>query len=63
MIRSSTVIAVSAFLTLQVQAQTPTTIVLDAFDSVTQWTTAPADGVEISVHPDSNGGHGKAMRV
>ena len=39
------------------------TIVLDAFDSVTQWTTTPADGVEISVHPESNGIHGKAMRV
>src|SRR5258705_822965 len=63
MIRSSTVIAVSAFLTLQVQAQTPTTIVLDAFDSVTQWTPTHADGVEISVHSDSNGVHGKSMRV
>jgi hypothetical protein len=63
MIRSSTVIVMSAFLTLQAQAQTPATIVLDAFDSVTQWTTTPADGVEISVHPDSNGVHGKAMRV
>jgi hypothetical protein len=39
------------------------TIVLDAFDSVTQWTTTPADGVEISVHQESNGVHGKAMRV
>ncbi|MDP9279296.1 MAG: discoidin domain-containing protein, partial [Gemmatimonadota bacterium] len=39
------------------------TIVLDAFDSVTQWTTTPADGVEISVRPDANGIHGKAMRV
>ncbi|HEX3532912.1 MAG TPA: discoidin domain-containing protein, partial [Gemmatimonadaceae bacterium] len=28
-----------------------------------QWTTTPADGVEISVHPDSNGVHGRAMRV
>jgi hypothetical protein len=41
----------------------PTTIVLDSFDSVTQWTTTPAEGVEISVHPDENGAHGKAMRV
>src|SRR6266566_1519331 len=39
------------------------TIVLDSFDSVTQWTTAPAEGVEVSVHPDPNGAHGKAMRV
>jgi hypothetical protein len=41
----------------------PTTIVLDSFDSVSHWTTAPADGVEISVHPESNGAHGGAMRV
>src|SRR6202022_4885541 len=39
-----------------------TTIVLDTFDSVSQWTATPADGVEISVHPDSNGVHGRAMR-
>ena len=39
------------------------TIVLDSFDSVTQWTTTPAEGVEVSVHPDPNGAHGKAMRV
>jgi hypothetical protein len=45
------------------QTTVPTTIVLDSFDSVTQWTTTPADGVEISVHPDSSGLHGKAMRV
>ncbi len=45
------------------QATAPATIVLDAFDSVTQWTTTPADGVEISVHPDSSGAHGRAMRV
>src|SRR2546430_6316674 len=37
--------------------------VLDSFDSVTQWTTTPAEGVEVSVHPDPNGAHGKAMRV
>ena len=46
-----------------VQAATPTTIVLDSFDSVSQWTTAPADGVEISVHPDSSGPRGRSMRV
>src|SRR5450756_830741 len=45
------------------QTNVPTTIVLDSFDSVTQWTATPADGVEIAVHPDSNGVHGKAMRV
>ena len=38
------------------------TIVLDSFDSVTQWRTIPAEGVEISVHPDS-GLHGRAMRI
>jgi hypothetical protein len=59
-------------LTFPVRAQTPPTtsppanassIVVDSFDSVTQWTTTPAEGVEISVHPDSNGVHGRAMRV
>jgi len=45
------------------QTSVPTTVVLDSFDSVTQWTATPADGVEISVHPESNGAHGKAMRV
>ena len=39
------------------------TIVLDNFDSVTQWTTTPAEGVEISVHPDPSGLHGGAMRI
>ena len=65
----------TAILTLQAEAQTsaplasapatssPTTIVLDSFDSVSQWKATPADGVEISVHPDSNGVHGRAMRV
>src|SRR5881296_1946270 len=42
---------------------TASSIVLDSFDSVTQWTTTPAEGVEVSVHPDPNGAHGKAMRV
>ena len=55
---------VSVLVTFQARAQTaPTTIVLDNFDSVTQWTTTPAEGVEISVHPDPNGLHGGAMRV
>jgi len=36
---------------------------VDSFDSVTQWTAVPAEGVEISVHPDSNGLHGRAMRL
>lgn len=39
------------------------TIMLDSFDSVSQWTTAPAEGVEISVHPDPSGLHGGAMRI
>ena len=47
MIRSLMVMSISAFLSVQGQAQTPSTIVLDAFDSVTQWTTTPADGVEM----------------
>jgi hypothetical protein len=46
-----------------VTQRAPTTIVLDSFDSVSQWTTTPADGVEISVHSESNGLHGRAMRV
>ena len=46
-----------------VQAAGPTTIVLDSFDSVTQWKATPVEGVEISVHPESNGAHGRAMRV
>lgn len=41
----------------------PSTIVLDSFDAISQWTATPADGVEISVHSDSNGVHGRAMRV
>jgi hypothetical protein len=50
---------------LQARAQETAvpTIVLDSFDSVSQWTATPADGVEISVHPESNGLHGGAMRV
>lgn len=47
-------------------AQTPTsspTMVLDSFDSVSQWTMYPAAGVEITVHPDPNGAHGRAMRL
>ena len=35
---------------------------LDSFDSLGEWTTNPAQGVEVSVHPDS-GLHGRAMRV
>ncbi|MDP9203142.1 MAG: discoidin domain-containing protein, partial [Gemmatimonadota bacterium] len=71
MIRGTTVIVITGILGLQAQAQTPvttpsgvpTTIVLDSFDSVSQWTATPVEGVEISVHPDSNGAHGRAMRV
>jgi hypothetical protein len=55
----------TVMLTGQAQAQTsvPTTIVLDSFDSVSQWTATPADGVEITVHPDTSGQHGRSMRV
>ncbi len=45
-----------------VQAASGRTI-LDSFDSVTQWTAAPAEGVEVSVHPDSSPGHPTAMRI
>ena len=70
MIRGSRLVLIAGIVASQAQAQTPapTTppsnpIVLDAFDSVSQWTATPADGVEISIHPDSSGAHGKAMRV
>jgi len=36
---------------------------LDSFDSVTEWTASPAAGVEIAIHPDSGGAHGRAMRL
>jgi hypothetical protein len=39
------------------------TIVLDSFDSVSQWTATPADGVELSIHADSSGLHGSSMRL
>src|SRR4029079_5053847 len=45
-----------------VQAASKGTI-LDSFDSVTQWTAAPAEGVEVSVHADSAPGHPTAMRI
>ncbi|HMF88550.1 MAG TPA: hypothetical protein VK575_10780 [Gemmatimonadaceae bacterium] len=38
------------------------TSMIDSFDSVSQWTTNPAKGVEISIHSDS-GRHGRALRV
>jgi hypothetical protein len=37
-------------------------LVVDSFDSVSQWSTNPAEGVEITVHPDS-GRHGRGMRL
>ncbi|CAN5692639.1 discoidin domain-containing protein [soil metagenome] len=37
-------------------------VVIDTFDSVSQWTAIPADGVEITVHSDS-GARGRAMRL
>jgi Domain of unknown function (DUF4440) len=37
-------------------------VVVDSFDSVSQWSTNPANGVEITVHSDS-GRHGRGMRV
>ena len=38
------------------------TVVIDSFDSVGQWTTNPAAGVEISIHSDT-GAHGRGMRI
>jgi hypothetical protein len=64
MIRTSMVLLIGISLTLRAQAQTSVpTIVLDSFDSVTQWTATPADGVEMSIHSDSSGQHGKSMRL
>ena len=37
-------------------------LVVDSFDSMGQWRTNPAAGVEIAIHPDS-GRHGGGMRV
>jgi hypothetical protein len=37
-------------------------VTVDSFDSVSQWSTNPAQGVEIAVHSDS-GRHGRGMRV
>jgi hypothetical protein len=60
----SVMLIVSIAGSLQAEAQSPpSTIVLDNFDSVAQWTTTPAEGVEISVHPDPGGLHGGAMRI
>ena len=38
------------------------TVVIDSFDSLSQWRTNPSAGVEVSIHPDK-GIHGGAMRV
>lgn len=38
------------------------TLIVDSFDSVSQWVTNPAQGVEVTVHADS-GLHGRGMRV
>jgi len=57
-------LSISVIVSLQAKAQSPpSTIVLDNFDSVSQWTTTPAEGVEISVHQDPSGLHGSAMRI
>src|SRR5678815_943146 len=49
--------------TAPAQVAAPTTIVLDSFDSVSQWTATPAEGVELTVHSDSTGAHGRSMRL
>src|SRR5690349_3321093 len=57
-------LSISVIVSLQAKAQSPpSTIVLDNFDSVSQRTTTPAEGVEISVHQDPSGLHGRAMRI
>ncbi|HEV2018530.1 MAG TPA: DUF2339 domain-containing protein, partial [Gemmatimonadaceae bacterium] len=48
--------------TANAQAIAPSKL-LDSFDSVTEWTASPAAGVEISIHRDSSGAHGRAMRL
>jgi hypothetical protein len=72
MIRGSIVLLTCGIIATGAEAQTPAavttqttvpTIVLDPFDSVSQWTATPADGVEITLHPDSSGLHGGSMRV
>ncbi len=45
-----------------VSAQRPAPVVIDSFDSVSLWTAIPADGVEITIHPDS-GARGRSMRL
>jgi Gram-negative bacterial TonB protein C-terminal len=64
------ILATSADASAQTKApQTPKrglvsvdSLVVDSFDSVSQWSTNPAEGVEITVHPDS-GRHGLGMRL
>ncbi|MGI8400950.1 MAG: discoidin domain-containing protein [Gemmatimonadaceae bacterium] len=72
MIRSSVLAIVSGILALRLGAQTPattplipqsSTIVLDLFDSVSQWAATPAEGVELTIHSDSSGLHGRSMRL
>lgn len=41
---------------------TADTVLVDSFDSVSQWSTNPAAGVQITLHSDS-GLHGRGMRV
>ena len=47
----------------QAAAGAAPTIVLDNFDSVTQWRPTPGEGVGISIHSDSSGAHGRSMRL
>src|SRR5688572_8192731 len=58
-IRGSLVATLCALFSASLSAQQPTvippgsnTIVVDAFDSVSHWSPAFADGVDVSVHPD-----------
>ena len=53
--------------TANAQATAPQPIapsrLLDSFDSVTEWSAFPAAGVDLAIHPDSGGAHGRAMRL
>lgn len=44
-----------------VSAQQQAPIVIDSFESVSQWTAQPADGVEITIHADSRNGRGMRL--
>ena len=68
-VRATILLVAGALFGAEAPGQAPTvippgtnTIVVDSFDSVSQWSPAFADGVDVSVHPDS-GAHGRGMRI